>query len=149
MELFGSRSPKRDGPAFSQFIKAMATETYHRPTTVEGSTLQSNISTDYKFAKDKDAVVRSAYGTHAADLRDMMLESIGASVAFLVKAADSVPATNTLPTSPCVCDKGFARSGQDFAGNQQIARVKRPPIARARLPSSSATTRIGVACSQA
>jgi hypothetical protein len=105
----------------SQFIKAMATETYHRPTTVEGSVLQSDISTDYRFADDKDSVVRSAYGTHAADLRDMMLESIGASIAFLVKSADSVPATNTLPTSPCVCDKGFARSGQDFAGNQQIA----------------------------
>jgi hypothetical protein len=105
----------------SQFIKSVATETYHRPTTVEGSILQSDISWAYHQADDKDAVVRSAYGTHAADLRDMMLEAIGASIAFMVKAADSVPATSNLPISPCACPQGHARSGQDFAGNQQIA----------------------------
>jgi hypothetical protein len=103
----------------NELITALATDTYNLTAISSSPLLRDGVSFDYAMSKD-DSKVLAAYGGQQAQLRDRMLRTIGASIAFMVKSADFAPSPATLPASPCACPAGRARSGQDFAGNPII-----------------------------
>lgn len=109
--------------AYGKLITGLATETFQSPfAQTPGRAFKSGVTLDYVLDKT-DQRVSAQYGNCApgqtgdcevVELRDRMLRTIGASIAFLVQAtATPLPAN---PPSPCACPAGTARSGQTFTG---------------------------------
>jgi hypothetical protein len=101
------------------FIEALAKDTFKDPFSTVGRAFKDGVSLDYAVGSSDISKVLDAYGTEQAALRDRMLRTIGATAAFLVKAADFVPDLSGV-SSPCSCETGKARSGMDFSGRPMI-----------------------------
>jgi hypothetical protein len=100
-------------------IETIANDTRNLPFATEGRAFQSGISMDWFFDSD-DGQAFVAYDTEQASLGDLMQRGIGASLAFLAKAAERVPTSTTV--TACSCSQaGQARSGQDRNGNVVLA----------------------------
>jgi hypothetical protein len=100
--------------AVRELIVALLTETARLPVSTVGRAYLRGISRLRETLPDQ--TIRTKYAGEEAAMKDLMQRTIGASMAFLVKASDFVSAKGASPASPCDCGKGAARFAQDDAG---------------------------------
>jgi hypothetical protein len=93
-------------------IEALAQETFALPVTHYGRAFQQVTFLDTPSPDDSD--IHNSYDGEKVAMRDLMERAIGASIAFLAKASDFVPAA---PNSPCACAPGSSRLGRTLAGD--------------------------------
>jgi hypothetical protein len=102
-----------------EFLRALAIETRNLPVTTWGRAFQQVNFLDTPSPDDSD--ILATYGQDAnsgesADMTDLMERAIGASMGFLTKASDFVPAV-AASSDPCACPTGQSRFGQDAVGD--------------------------------
>lgn len=105
----GFSLPGGDLP-FGELTEELARQTFAQPFSRDGRIFRAGTPKD----GGTDDQVRAAYAGEEASARALMVTSVGASIALLVRASRSVQLSVT-PT-PCSCGPGEARSGQDRFG---------------------------------
>jgi hypothetical protein len=108
---FANQSPPADwvGPLIGKLVA----DTAALPESVQGRVFKTNISLTWALGSNSDSDATGAYDGEIASLADLMMRSVGASIAFLAKASVSVP---TGTASACGCTGASARSAEDGNG---------------------------------
>lgn len=95
-----------------EMVEALAQETFSLPVSRFGHAFQQVNLLDTPSPDHGD--ILDTFGPEAANMRDLMERAIGASIGFLAKASDFVPAVTS---SPCACPAGQARFAETAAGD--------------------------------
>lgn len=101
-----------------EMLRQLAIETGGLPVTHFGRGFQQVTILDGPSPADSDILATYGGGTagEGPDMLDLMQRTIGATMAFLTKASDFVPAVSS-GSDPCSCQPGSSRFGQDLAGD--------------------------------